>query len=375
MSKLSKSTITPGQMGLFVLQTQVGVGVLSMPYSVFDAGAKTDGWISIILAGFVVQVMIFVFMFLSMKFPKANLYDILIELFGQWIGKFLILVHVIYFISLGVLILILFSSTLSVWAFPHTPQLIKIGLACFTAYYLAKESVRIIARFHSFVSILLILIVLLTVTAFTNAEFRYILPIGQAGFSNIATGVKAAMLSLVGFELFIILFAATEGTLKVKVKVATIVNVAVTLVYTYLAIACYVFFSPDEMAFVPEPILYLIKSFSFIVLERIDLIFISIWIVAVMTSFVSYLYISSIGVARVMNKKKHAPFTAIIAVICFVLSVSPHNLLTVEKITQIVGNGGLIFSFLIPVTLLLLALVLKRQKKPVATNEKGSAST
>ncbi|WP_412675597.1 GerAB/ArcD/ProY family transporter [Alkalihalophilus marmarensis] len=106
---------------------------------------------------------------------------------------------------------------------------------------------------------------------------------------------KAATLSLLGFEIFIILFATTEGSIKTKVKAATIANVTVTLIYAYLAFTCYIFFSPEEIDLVPEPILYLIKSFSFIVLERTDLIFLTVWMVSVLTSFVGYLYIASLG--------------------------------------------------------------------------------
>ncbi|MDV2683230.1 GerAB/ArcD/ProY family transporter [Alkalihalophilus lindianensis] len=363
MKQSTKVTITPGQLALFIIQTQVGVGVLSMPYSVFDAGAKTDGWISIILAGVLVQVMVFVFMLLAKRFPTLNLYEILEGVFGKWLGKFFTFLHIIYFISVGILILILFSSILDIWAFPNTPQSIKIGLAVLTATYLAKENVRIIARFHVVVSILMVLIIAITFTAFTHIDVRYILPIGHTGVTNIVMSVKAAMLSLLGFELFIILFSSTEGSLKQKVKAATLANATVTFTYAYLAIVCYLFFSPEELAFVPEPILYLIKSFSFVVVERTDLIFISIWIVSVMTSFIGYLYIASLGVASLFNKSSHSPFVFIIAVLIFVFSVTPHNVLSIATISGVIGNAGTIFSFFVPIFILLVAITFKRKEQ------------
>jgi spore germination protein (amino acid permease) len=357
-----KITITPSQLALFVIQTQVGVGVLSMPFSVFDAGAKTDGWISILLGGLAVQIIIFVYMFLAKRYPTSNLYVILEGVFGKWLGKLLILIHVVYFISVGVVILILFSSVLTVWAFPETPQFLKVGIAIFTAWYLAKENVRIIARFHVIVSGLLVLVILLTITAFTHAEFRYVLPIGHTGMTNILLSAKAATFSLLGFEIFIILFAMTEGTVKTKVKAATIANIVVTLVYAYLAFTCYIFFSPDEIGLIPEPLLYLIKSFSFIVLERTDLIFLTVWMVSVLTSFVGYLYISSLGTAFLFNKTNHSPFVWGICLIVFLFSVSPHNILRIATISEIISNIGGFFSFIFPFVILAVALLFKRKE-------------
>lgn len=375
MNHSTKVTITAGQLALFVIQTQVGVGVLSMPYSVFDAGAKTDGWISILLAGAFVQAIIFVYMFLSKRYPNSNLYEILEGVFGKWLGKFLIFLHVIYFICVGAVILILFSSVLTVWAFPNTPQFIKIGLALFTAFYLAKENIRVIARFHTFVSILLILVVALTLAAFTHAEYRYVLPIGHTGITNILLSSRAAMLSLLGFELFIILFSVTEGTLKQKIKAASFANLAVTVTYAYLAFVCYIFFSPEEIALVPEPILYLIKSFSFIVLERTDLIFLSVWMVSVLTSFTGYLYIAALGAASLLNKKNHSPYTAVICILCFMLSVTPHNNLMIGTLTEWIGNIGSVFSFMVPIFILIIAILFKRQEKKNDTQTKSGVSS
>ncbi|MEC2070579.1 GerAB/ArcD/ProY family transporter [Alkalihalophilus marmarensis] len=371
-----KMTITPSQLALFVIQTQVGVGVLSMPFSVFDAGAKTDGWISILLAGLVVQIIIFVYMFISKRFPNSNLYLILESVFGKWLGKFLILIHVVYFISVGAVILILFSSVLTIWAFPNTPQFLKVGIAVFTAWYLAKENVRIIARFHVIVSVLLVLVILLTVTAFTHAEYRYVLPIGHTGITNIILSAKAATLSLLGFEIFIILFATTEGTIKTKVKAATIANVTVTVIYAYLAFTCYIFFSPEEIGLVPQPILYLIKSFSFIVLERTDLIFLTVWMVSVMTSFVGYLYIASLGTAILFNKTNHSPFVWGICLIVFLFSVSPHNVLRIGTISELISNIGGVFSFIFPFIILAVAILFKRKESNDSkAGQKGVSST
>lgn len=55
---------TKTQLLFFIIQTQIGVGILSLPYSVFQR-AKQDGWMSILLAGLVVQLLILLFWMLA----------------------------------------------------------------------------------------------------------------------------------------------------------------------------------------------------------------------------------------------------------------------------------------------------------------------
>jgi hypothetical protein len=133
------------------------------------------------------------------------------------------------------------------------------------------------------------------------------MPIGQSGLFNILLGTKEAMLSLLGFEIFLFLFPFVEGSPKEKVVSASIANVIVTCYYTYLTFISLIFFSPEEIKLVPQPILYLLNAFTFTVLERIDIVFLAVWMICVMTSFLmTYIYLASVGLASMISIKEHS---------------------------------------------------------------------
>jgi hypothetical protein len=67
-------TITPLQSGLLIVQSQVGVGILSLPFSV-HAAAKQDAWISTLLAGFIVNGFIWLLILLARRFPNQSLFQ------------------------------------------------------------------------------------------------------------------------------------------------------------------------------------------------------------------------------------------------------------------------------------------------------------
>ncbi|WNS78618.1 GerAB/ArcD/ProY family transporter [Domibacillus sp. DTU_2020_1001157_1_SI_ALB_TIR_016] len=54
-----EASISNWQLFFFMLQTHVGVGILSLPYDVHQVAGK-DGWLSILLAGFFMQIGIIV---------------------------------------------------------------------------------------------------------------------------------------------------------------------------------------------------------------------------------------------------------------------------------------------------------------------------
>ncbi|WP_082406748.1 GerAB/ArcD/ProY family transporter [Bacillus sp. JCM 19041] len=76
---------------------------------------------------------------------------------------------------------------------------------------------------------------------------------------------------------------------------------SVTLIYVMVVLTSFITFSHGEMKLLPEPFLYMIKSFSLTIIERIDLIFLSLWSIIVITTYVIFIYCSTIGIMTVLN--------------------------------------------------------------------------
>ncbi len=294
MNKEEKK-LTPAQFTFFLIQTQIGISVLSLPNELAVI-AKNDSWIAILVAGFIVQIDILIIWLLAKRFPHWTLYEILPALLGKPIGKAVHVIYIFFNFCTVVLITILFTHLLDVWIFNSTPNLAINLLILVMGVYIAVHSLVVISRFYMFVSLLLVVPLILSLYVLTDVNWFYILPIGSGGGTvKILEASSHSLFALLGFELLMVLYPHVATNSVGKLKSSLISNAFVTLFYCFLTIISMIYFSPQEIILVPQPVLYMLKEFSFSLIERTDLVFISIWVTCIVTSFTTYLYLTGTG--------------------------------------------------------------------------------
>ncbi|WP_430787615.1 GerAB/ArcD/ProY family transporter [Virgibacillus flavescens] len=356
--------ITPNQLFFVVLQTQIGVGILSLPYSLYVV-AKQDSWISLIIAGIFIQVFIFVIWKLGTRFPERTVFEICDILLGKFLGKIISVFYICYFIAVSSLILVLFSLLIRIWILPQTPFWIVILLMVVTGVYIVLSDLRVIARFFTVVSVFyLVLLFLMIAVLFNGFNYTYIFPIGGAGILAIVKGAREGLLALLGFEILLVLFPYVQGGSIKKLKKISIANIVIFLFYLFIVVVCLLLFSPAELKFIPEPVLYALKTLDFKVLSRLDLLFLSIWVISVATSYMMYLFLANHGVQKITKKKwKYSAY--FIGLISFTVSMIPgENLLIIQQYSKIVTQSGFVFAMGLPVILLLISLLFRKKEEP-----------
>ncbi|MGX6445099.1 GerAB/ArcD/ProY family transporter [Neobacillus sp. K501] len=360
--KPKTNNVSNKQLVFFIIQAQIGVGILSLPHDVALI-AKQDSWISTLIAGVFSQVIIFILWGLCRRFPTLTLYQILSELLGKVLGKVIIFSYALYFMVTGSLVLARYSDILDKWILPRTPNWITMVLILIICIYIVYEGLTSIARFYVLVSPILILLIVLISYTMKDANFLYIFPIGENGFQTILKGSKEASFSMLGFEVYLFIHPFVQSSEKGKLKAITTSNIFVTLFYTFLVFASVVYFETSaDIALTPEPILYMIKAYSFQVLERTDLFFLSLWLMIVATSIGNWLLLSSMGLASLFRKKHYAGFLPLVAGFYLVLALLPDQGRDFENFNHLLGPTHYIFIVIILVILFILSLVLKRKE-------------
>ncbi|WP_375794259.1 GerAB/ArcD/ProY family transporter, partial [Peribacillus frigoritolerans] len=79
----------------------------------------------------------------------------------------------------------------------------------------------------------------------------------------------------------------------------------------------------------------MIKAYSFQIIERIDLLFLSIWIISVATSIATWLFLSSQGLKYLFEPANHAPFLPYTAGIIFIIALLPDRETDLEKFIKL----------------------------------------
>lgn len=358
-----ENKVTPFQMFVLIVQTQIGVSILSLPSSIFQK-ANTDGWISMLIAGAISQILVIVIWLLNTRFKESTIFVISRKILGKWLGTFVIIAYIAYFCATASIILILFTRMISLWVLPRTPYWTLMVLLLAVGMDMARENLRVLARFCTFLLILLVMFLFFIFYGFKDAQYINILPIGHAGFFNILLGSKKATLSVLGFEMVLVIYPFVQGTPKQKLKAASLANLFVTLFYTLTILSVYFYFTPALIHLLPEPVLYMLKAFKFTIIERVDLLFISVWIVIVASSFMTYLYLASVGFSDLFKKKKHSRFVPLAALFAFVPALYPNqNEITINKLNEFFEQVSVAFVAVIPFVLLLIAYLFGKKEK------------
>ncbi|MBP0723650.1 GerAB/ArcD/ProY family transporter [Bacillus sp. RG28] len=347
-----KSRISQGQLMFFVIQSQVGVGILSLPNKL-QATAKGAGWISSIIAGLVVQVIILILWALCRRFPSDSIYSFLPKITGKFLGNLIGFAYIGYFLFSAGTVLSAFADVAGKWVLQATPRWALLLLTLLTCVYLVKENVRVIARLFVISSLTIIVMVILSLFGYANANYTYVFPIMEAGWVKIIKAANDALFPLIGYEVLLVIYPYVEGNNAGKLKAASLGSMLITLFYTFEVFTSLIIFSPGVMPSVSEPLIYMLKGFSFQIIQRIDLIFLSIWIFIVSTAIVSWLYMATSGLGRLFHRGEHKKAAPYAALIVFILAMIAQN----PSITDLFDRMIRIFHYTFVIGLPLILLI------------------
>lgn len=358
---MNARVLMPHQLFFIIVQSQVGIGILSLPYALHEKAGK-DAWISVLIAGLFVQIAISILIILASRFPGKTFYEYVPIVLGKWLGKALVLLYTAYFFLFAFQVLGNFMIYTSIWVFPQTPLWVFALLASGVSAYLVRENIQIIARFYVMASFLLVGVFAVFLFMWPYLKWENLLPLGSAGIEDIMKGSLPGSFSLSGFEILLWLFPFVQASKSVKWKVAAAASAVSTVVYAVLSLFAFAIFSTDQLKVVPEPVIYMVKSVELDIIERIDLLFLSIWAVFAMTSFMSNIYLSATGMASLIKAANHrfSVYTVTVLIIPAVLLVnSPVDM---DKVGEKLNFAIPIFLFLIPFLIWTVALIRKKKE-------------
>lgn len=355
-----KKQISKVQLLFVLVHTQIGVGIITLPYDVF-LKAKGDSWISIITAGFIIQIVIILFGNLIKRFPLNNLFEIIQIVFGNILGKLLVILICLFYIYQGGATVASFSAILKSWMMPNTPKSVLVILVLTLAVYASIGNLKQISYFLTTTVGLLLVFISFAIYALKSAKLTYVLPLGISGVKSISLGALTALYSFIGFEFFIILYPYVRANRSEIIKISSLANLIVTFFYTFATISSVMFFSPKELMMLPEPILYLVKSFNFKVIERPDLLFTSLWIIFVITTFIMMLYIISLGLSTLKKGSSRVLFVYLAAIVIFIIGSLSYGEYKVLTLFKYFNPMAIVITIIIPMFVLFSSVVFKKK--------------
>lgn len=347
--------LTNKNLFFLIIQAQIGIGILTLPYVLYSE-VQQDAWISLLIAGAIAQIVIVILVRLSKVSLKENLYEINSNLLGKFLGRALNLCYVLYFITFSMLLLILVSDVINVWILHRTPRWAVILLILLAASYIAKEHLLTISKSFLVFSLLFVFLIVLLILAYMqDVHFGRLLPIASNEPLQILKTSPQAFVSLIGFEMILFIMPFLQKPAE-SLKVLSIANGFTVSLYLFLMITCIVYFSGEQFKLINEPLLYLLRGLSFEYVERIDIIFLSFWIIPITTTLVVQLFNASLGVQNLFSIGRSTSVYVIVGIL-FLLGMFPISNFIKDSLSSLMTYLNIIFIFFIPTLLLIIAKV------------------
>lgn len=348
MSRINNDDLLhPHQLYALLISAIIGSGILSLARSVSEVTGR-DGWISVIIAGFIVLISTYIVILLAREYPNETIIEYSNKLLGNILSKPIALLYFILTVSTSGIVLRVLTYILNTWFLRYTPRWAISVTIISLCIYGSRKGIKVLGRF-SFITLILFvpILFLVFVPISPGASLMNIMPVGREGIINILKGVIPGIFSFIGFELILFYFPfLTEKNKITKIGLSAVTTV--WLLYSIIVFLELITFPQVIVKKIWLPTVQYISLIKIPFLERLDLIFIYVWVVGIFTTiFINY-YTAGIIIQDSFNLKSRKNIYFFLIPIVFFISIYPKGILEIGKYGDIISKIGIITGIIIP---------------------------
>ncbi|RFU63827.1 GerAB/ArcD/ProY family transporter [Peribacillus glennii] len=339
---------------------QLGVGILGFE-RVIAKYAEYDAWISIIIGGLSVHVILW----LSFRILHKDGNDIVSIhqfTFGKWIGGVVTVFFILYILLITVTILRTYIEVIQVWMFPGLNAYVLMIVLGLLVYSFVIGGFRVIAG-AAFMGILITLpLLLLKYFPLQQAHFSNLAPVFNHSIKDILLSAKTMTLNYIGFELVFMFYPFLNQPRKAE-KWAHFGHAFSIFIYLVSALVSFVYFSQDQLKHSVWATLTLWKIVDLPFVERFEYVGISMWLFGVIPNICLGLWAASRAVKRLFYFEQRKSLIYLLAIV-LMCSMYFETRQQVDLINTILSRMGFwIMYFYIPILFVLYTVVHKVRKK------------
>ncbi|GMK45395.1 GerAB/ArcD/ProY family transporter [Paenibacillus glycanilyticus] len=350
--------ITSSQAALVLNNTMLGAGILTLPRSVSESVKTPDSWISVLLGGLIVMLVVVLMIKLSLRFPGKTVFQYTQIVIGRYPGILWCLLLVLYYIAIAGFEIRAMSEVTVFYLLEGTPTWAITIPFIWLGAYLVRGGINAIARVGQIVFpislFILIISYLLSLRLFHLYNLR---PVLGGEIFPVIMGLKSTILVYSGCEVVMTLVAQLENP-KQAFK-AMLIGIGIPIGLYFITIIMVIGgLSVDSAVTSTWPTIDLIRSFeiSGFLFERFEFPLMVIWLMQMFCNYSSFFYNSSLGLSQLFNLPYKSVIFALVPVI-FLATMVPKNINEVFSLGDNIGYLSILLFILFPVSLSLIALM------------------
>lgn len=292
------NTITITQLALTITAVQIGTGIAVLPRQMSKA-AGHDGWISALLGGLLFIALGLVMLGLAARFPGQDLYAYLPRILGKPLSMLIIVILIVC--SLGILTVgtRAYVDVVQLWSLPRTPRWVLASLTLLPGLYLAWCGLPAITRMAELFGFLLALATFMVLSPWSEINWGNLLPVGDAGWKNIARGVMQTHYAYDGIIILLLLYPRLRPADRVRAGRALTAGITLTtIVYVLITVITTGVFSSGALQSELYPVMTLISLTKLEIVQRIEIIFMYLNMITIITTQGPFAYLLTAGLQK-----------------------------------------------------------------------------
>jgi spore germination protein (amino acid permease) len=306
MMRHTQIQITFMQYIFLIHGAQVGIGLLTLPRELAEK-AGTDGWIAIIIGWLFSTLASLIIIQVMKNFPNGTIIDLVTHYFGKWVGKIAAFIFVLYFAFLGSIVFVREGLFIQFWVLQQTDLFILLLLLSIPSYLIVRNNITILGRYAELVFFMTTWMLFFYFPPLKEAHWLHLLPLIKEGWEPILTAAKTTTFSFLGFEIAFFLYPFLQKKQKASIGIV-IANTLTLAVFLIVTIVAFTFYSPDEITQYNEPTINLLKIVEFKFMERLEIVFLSLYIFVISTTVLPLFFSTVFSASQLFGKQDHRKY-------------------------------------------------------------------
>ncbi|MNW49060.1 Spore germination protein YndE [compost metagenome] len=357
----SDNKITTTQTAVFLTDSVLGAGILTLPRSLTSVVQTPDAWITLLLGGSIVLMAVLVMVKLSQQFPSHTVYQYSKRIVGAIPAGFLCFLLIVYFVVIAGFEIRVMAEVTMFYLLEGTPVWAVIIPCIWVGTYLVFGGINSIARVFQIIFPVSIFILLLSYFLSVRIfDINHLRPVLGEGILPVFKGLKSSILIFTGCEVIMTLVAHMQHPQR-AVK-AALAGIGIPMLLYLLTVVMVIGgLSVDGVLRSTWPTIDLLRSFEVagLFFERFEFPFLVIWMMQLFCNFTCFYFNASLGISQVFNIKLPPVIFALIPLI-FIISMIPKHINELFGLGDAIGMIGILLFILLPVLLSFIYLIRKK---------------
>ncbi len=349
--------VSSWQMTVIVISAINAVGILVLPRKLAD-GAGPDGWLALIMSHAVAAVAIVMIVKLGSRFVDQTFIEYAQVIVGRPLGLLIGGSIALAWLFLTARTTRQFGDVIKMFLLDRTPIEVILLSFLLLAAVLLRHGVEPMARL---VEILFPLfpaaLVIYAVFGIIEADFSNLRPVLENGITPVIKAAGEDLLSFQGIGPFLMLlpFMVRPERAKKAGLIALSFNLLMRIGFFVITVAI---LGVQETAHEIWPGLAIAKIIQVgEFFERVDAVFMAIWITVSFTTLVVYYYLSSLAISQLVRFRTPFPVVLPLLPVIYVVSLIPTNIIEASNYSDILDMAWAVSVLIVPSGLLLIATI------------------